>query len=178
LIIQIGNTGYRTLVDNDKAKTGFSKIMKELSTTVTTPDDNPPIAPAKPKGAAPVKPTSSFFDDDDDDEILPGDIRMPKMDDMPDAYELDRFGRVKVRKIKHKDRVSEINIADAIEAYLQYKISLTPQFQNRGIHIRSAYGGGVRIEVDGDKFEFVDEVADDSARAFIKQAIDEWQERH
>lgn len=177
LIIQIGNTGYRTLADNPKAKAGFSKIMKELSTVITTADDNPPIIENEPIAPtpAPIQSSSSYFDEDNKTS-LPGDIRVSSMDDMPDAYKVDRFGRVKVKKIEEK--VEEINIAEAIEAYLQYKIQQTPQYQNRGIHIRSAFGGGVRIEVDGQSYEFVDEVADADAREFIQQAIAEWQERH
>lgn len=182
LIIQIGNTGYRTLVDQKKAKTGFSRIMKELSTAMTTVDDNPPAVPQKAKPVAPPIPSSmsSIFDKIDkvDEVALPGDIRPPKMDDMPDAYKVDRFGRVKVNKIKPEDKVEDLSIADAIEAYLQHKISETPEFQKRGIHIRSAFGGGVRIEVDGAKYEFVDEVEDVEARTFIQEAIAEWQERH
>ena len=178
LIIQIGNTGYRTLVDHAKAKSGFSKIMKELSKSVTTLDDNPPVAPQKSK-PVPVASSNFVVDTDEEDNIvLPGDIRPPKMDDMPDSYKVGRFGQVKVNKVKLQDRVEVVNIADAIEAYLQYKITQAPEFQNRGIHIRSAFGGGVRIEVDGINYEFVDDVADEEARAFIKQAIDEWQERH
>lgn len=182
LIIQIGNTGYRTLVDQKKAKTGFSRIMKELSIAMTTVDDNPPVVPQKEKPVAPPVPSSmsSIFDEVDkiDEVALPGDIRPPKMDDMPDAYKVDRFGRVKVNKVKLEDKAEDLSIADAIEAYLQHKISETPEFQKRGIHIRSAFGGGVRIEVDGAKYEFVDEVEDVEARNFIQEAIAEWQERH
>lgn len=176
LIIQIGNTGYRTLADNSKAKAGFSKIMKELATVITTEDDNPPVVEEKSSVAepTPVQPSSTLYDDDEE-EILPGDIRVASMDDLPDAYKVGRFGRVKVNKIE--DKVEEINIAEAIESYLQYKIQQTPEFKNRGIHVRSAFGGGVRIEVEGKSYEFVDEVAEEDAREFIKQAIAEWQER-
>lgn len=177
LIIQIGNTGYRTLADNPKAKAGFSKIMKELSTVITTEDDNPPVVEEKPSVVepTPVQPGSSLYDDDEE-EVLPGDIRVASMDDLPDAYKVGRFGRVKINKIE--DKVEEINIADAIESYLQYKIQQTPEFKNRGIHVRSAFGGGVRIEVEGKSYEYVDEVAEEDAREFIKKAIAEWQERH
>ena len=179
LIIQIGNTGYRTLVDNAKAKSGFSKIMKELSEAVTTPDDNPPVK-AKPQVQMPppAQDTRKSHDDDDDDVVLPGDIRVPKMDDLPDAYGTGRFGQVKVKKVSPVDKVEDINIADAIDAYLQYKIGQTPEMQGRGIRIWSAFGGGVRIEVNGKQYEFVDEVEEPDAREFIQQAISEWQDRH
>lgn len=177
LVIQIGNTGYRTLADNPKAKAGFSKVMKELSTVITTKDDNPPTTREKLSSpeSIPVQPSTSLYDDDEA-EMLPGDIRVASMDDLPDSYKVDRFGRVKVNKVEEK--VEAVSIADAIEAYLQYKIQQTPEFQNRGIHVRSAFGGGVRIEVEGKSYEFVDEVTQEDAREFIQQAIAEWQERH
>ena len=37
--------------------------------------------------------------------------------------------------------------------------------------------GGVRIVVNGQAYEAVDEVAEPRVRAFIQQAIAEWQER-
>ncbi|MGJ3237681.1 MAG: hypothetical protein ACFE0Q_03145 [Anaerolineae bacterium] len=176
LLVQIGNTGYRTLNGHDRAKIGFAKIMKELATIVTTPDDNPPpVTRALAISAPSVSPTTPI---PDAETVLPGDIRVAKITDLPDAYETGFMGRIKPRKIKPEERVEELSIAEAIEAYLQYKIDHTPAFQNRGIHIRSAFGGGVRIDVDGKSYEFVDEIEDDQARAFIKQAIDEWQDRH
>ncbi|MGB7340464.1 MAG: hypothetical protein WBC91_16320 [Phototrophicaceae bacterium] len=180
LIIQIGNTGYRTLANHEKAKAGFSKIMKELSQAVTTPDDNPPAVPQKQKPMPSSYTPSSVYDDNDDDNdvVLPGDIRLPSLNDLPDSYKVGRFGRVQVKKVRAEDKVKPINIAEAIEEYLQYKISLSPAYQNRGIHIRSALSGGVIIEVDGQRYEFIDEVTDKDAQAFIKQAIDEWQDRH
>lgn len=177
LIIQIGNTGYRTLADNTKAKTGFSKIMKELSEAVTTPDDNPPVKAKSRPSPPPVQATRKSRDDEDD-VVLPGDIRVPKMDDLPDAFGVGRFGQMKIKKVKPGEKVEDINIAEAIDAYLQYKITQTPAMQNRGIRIWSAFGGGVRIEVGGKGYEFVDEVEDPDARKFIQQAINEWQDRH
>lgn len=177
LIIQIGNTGYRTLADNPKAKTGFSKIMKELSTVITTPDDNAPIVDEPVSDVSkPVAYTSKPAETDDEDEILPGDIRFASIDELPDAYKVGRFGRVKVNKVEEK--VKEVSIAEATEAYLQYKIQQTPQYQNRGIHIRSAFGGGLKIDVDGKSYDFVDEVEDAEVRTFIQEAIAEWQDRH
>lgn len=184
LIVQIGNTGYRSLVGHDKARAGFARVMKDLAKSVSTPDDNPPAVPQAPKTeTSPQEPLPPFgspimSSHEDSNAPLPGDIRMPSMDEMPDSYSVGRFGRVRVKKIKQSERMEEISIADAIEEYLQYKLSMTPHFQSRNIHIRSGFGGGVRIDVDGKTYEFVDEIEDKEAQAFIKQAIDEWQERH
>jgi hypothetical protein len=97
------------------------------------------------------------------------------LSDNPDNYKRDRFGRISVKRV---DKAPEINIADAIESYLQFRIEQLPQYQQRGIHIRPALGGGVRIEADGKTYDFVDEVADPEVRQFLQQTIAEWQDRH
>ena len=74
--------------------------------------------------------------------------------------------------------VPEINIAGAIETYLQHKKSLTPEYANRSIHIYPAPGGGVSIEVDGKYFEAVSDVTDADVREFLSETISEWQDRH
>ncbi|MEL7433418.1 MAG: hypothetical protein AAFN11_05680 [Chloroflexota bacterium] len=174
-LVQIGKTGYRSLAENERAKKVFAKIMKELSTVVLTEDDNPPVAASSEPEPAAVDP-STFAMAFDEEEEIPGDLRYAKMDEMPDGYEVGRFGQIKVKKVENK--VEDLDIAGAIEAYLQYKIKHAPEFQKRGIHIRSSYGGGVRIDIEGRTYESVDDVEPLEARAFIKQAIAEWQERH
>lgn len=171
-LVQIGKLGYRSLSGNDRAKKAFAKVMKELSTVILKPDDNPP--PVSESSGANYMPEYAL--DVETEEPLPGDITMRSVDDLPDAYEVGRFGRLKIKKVEQK--VAELDIAGAIEEYLQYKIQYAPEFQKRGIHIRSAYGGGVRIEIEGRTYEFVDDVEPENARLFIKQAIAEWQERH
>jgi hypothetical protein len=102
---------------------------------------------------------------------LPGDLPSFKLDDNP------------MPKLKRGQRndlppVPEINIAGAIEAYLQHKISLTPDYAGRSIHIYPASGGGVSIEVDGKYFEAVSDVSDPVVREFLSDTISEWQDRH
>ena len=109
------------------------------------------------------------------EERLPGDLPNMKLPDNPDNYEKGRYGWTKIKRV---DKAPELNIADAIEAYLQYRIEQHPAYQRRGIHIKPALGGGVKIEADGKAYNFVDEVADPDVRSFIQTAINEWQDRH
>jgi hypothetical protein len=198
LIVQFGNVAYRTLLDDPEVKKQFTALMKELSTMILKPDDSPqesrPVE--KPQPAEPVKPVvpepapnvanqpvlteevESVVESAkelEEEVVLPGDLPDMTLPDDPSNYEYGRFGRVSV---KHVDKAPELNIAQAIEAYLQYKIEKNPQYQRRGIHIKPALGGGVRIEADGKSYDFVDEVADPDVREFIQTAINEWQERH
>ncbi|MHB8625793.1 MAG: hypothetical protein ACYDBJ_01495 [Aggregatilineales bacterium] len=68
-------------------------------------------------------------------------------------------------------------IADAVEDYLQFKLSNTPQFQQRSIHIRPAFDGGVRIEVDGRSYNGVGDVIDPDVRDFLSATLREWEAR-
>jgi len=195
LLIQIGDVAYRTLSEDPDAREQFKRVMKELSGTIMKPDDAPPQAQATPASAqtpppAPVAkpvspaPTPAPVDDEDSAEDqteedkqprLPGDLPNMTLAEEPDNYKRTRYGYVRVTKV---DKAPEINIADAIEEYLQYKIDQLPQFQQRGIHIKSAATGGVRIELDGRSYDFVDEVPDANVRQLLQETIDEWQQRH
>lgn len=195
LMVQIGENAYRTLVEDAEAKRTFTRVMKELSGVILTPD----TAPAQPAEAAPpppvvpvaVPPQEPFKPQptppasgqtqqvaaatEEERQPLPGDLPNMRLSDNPDNYKRDRFGRVVVQRV---DKAPEINIASAIESYLQFRIEQLPQYQQRGIHIRSALNGGVRIEADGKSYDFVDEIADADVRQFLQKTIAEWQERH
>lgn len=136
-----------------------------LSSLVNTPKPSPktyaPPPPVDPSGA------------------MPGDLPKYKMDDLPLAPRrgIGLFGQKKEDKDRLKQPIPELNIASAIEAYLQHKLRYTAEFDGRSIHILPAPGGGVKIEVDGQYFEAVADVTDEPVRAFIATAIQEWQER-
>ncbi len=68
-------------------------------------------------------------------------------------------------------------IADAVEEYLQFKLSNTPQFLTRSIHVRPAVDGGVRIEVDGHYYDGVGDVIDADVRDFMFTVLREWEAR-
>lgn len=184
LMLQMGKTAYRTLANNKNAKNMFTTTMKELSKIILKVDDNPPEQISEKNELGDIKPyipneiadvidkAQGIYDEDN----IPGVINIPKMDDLPSTHTVGRFGRVKANK--PVESAPELNIADAIEKYLQYKIEQAPQFQGRDIHIRPALRGGVRITVDGQSYDFVDEVEDAEARSFIQKAINEWQDQH
>lgn len=69
----------------------------------------------------------------------------------------------------------ELDLAGQIEMFLQQKLMHSPEFSQRGLHVHSAPGGGVQIEVDGQTFPSVDEVTDPEVQAYLKQTIAEWQ---
>lgn len=202
LMVQIGATGYRSLLDSPEAKKQFTTLMKELSSSIMTPDTRPepviedempaiptpppgtsssldalrglsepaptpkPVAPAEPRRTAPPPPLA--------DGSIPGTLPSYKFDDNPAKVTLRRDGTVK--KVDFVPPPT-IDIPSAIEAYLQYKIEYTPEFQGREIHIRSGMGGGVRIQVGDLFYDAVDDVEDPDVRTFLKEAIAEWQER-
>ena len=100
----------------------------------------------------------------------PGDLPKFKMPDGPPVK--PKRGQRPVA-----EPIPEINIAASIEAFLQHKLSMTPQYATRSIHVRPASHGGVAIEVDGKFYESVGEVEDAAVRAFLSATIEEWQAR-
>lgn len=68
-------------------------------------------------------------------------------------------------------------IANAVEEFLQYKLTDHPEFSTRSIHIRPASDGGVRIEVDGRSWDGIGDVADPAVREFLLSVMREWEAR-
>lgn len=72
---------------------------------------------------------------------------------------------------------SPTGIAGQIEELLQFRLSHSPVFQHRSIHVRSNPNGSLRIEVDGRNYNHVDDVIDPDVRDFIRATIREWEAR-
>lgn len=160
---------YQSIGDTSLNKKATSEIPGEIppspSDGVTPPP--PPVprpAPPFPPPASPrPAPTTS------QNVPLPGDLPRFKM---PDEPEKPKRGRR-----QPSAPIPEINIAEAIEEFLQFKLTTTPEFAGRNIHVRPAFGGGLRIDVDDSSYETVSEVDDASVRAFLQATIEEWQSR-
>lgn len=201
LMVQIGTTGYRTLLDTPEAKKEFTRLMKELSSSIMTPDDAsaavvPDAAESSPQNPAqyaePVEEVGSLgaLLGEKQPELppakktapppppidgrMPGDLPSYKFDDNPAKIQMGRTGNVK--KIEFTPP-PVLDIPSAIEAYLQYKIQYTPEYQGREIHVRAAPDGGVRIQVGQVFYDAVDDVTDTDIRYFLKETIAEWQQR-
>jgi len=173
LVVQMNGVGYRTLLDDPKAKDQFIKLMRELSDIVNKPDTPPttteavvppsvtpePIAPTI--NAPPPPPITP-------DGKMPGDLPKFKVEEAVKPTSKGKYEAVPV---------PELNIVEAIEAYLQHKLKFTPEFATRVIHVLSAPGGGVRVQVDNTYYEAVGDVADPQVRTFLQQTIAEWQAR-
>lgn len=171
LIVQIGDKVFRNppALADAEFKRRFNSTVRDLylsigdtslSTRATGEMAAADESPAPPSTAPP--PTMPGVP-------APGDL--PKFK-MPDFQEKPKRGR----KLPTEE-IPEINIAGAIEEYLQYKLAMTPQFARRFIHVRSAVGGGLRIDVDDKSYETVGDVEDDDVRTFLQATIEEWQSR-
>ena len=191
LLVQIGDKVYRNppAVADPEFKRRFNLTMKELASgnrvTLETPAVKPPppavteTAPeaTEPSAAPPAAPPPRVTTSEARPVTappptvpLPGDL--PKFK-MPDQIDTSRRGR----KAPPKEVIPEINIAAAIESYLQHKLAQTPAYATRSIHVRPAAHGGVEIDVDGHIYEAVSDIADAEIRAFMANTIEEWQSR-
>jgi hypothetical protein len=187
LIVQMGDKNYQNPNSDPEFKERFNKVMRELGQTVSKPapeappppapiesdepmslsDLIPPSPPAPPPAAPKPRPAPPV----QTSGPLPGDLPSFKLADNP----MEKRKRGKKQDIKP---VPEVNIAGAIEAYLQYKLRQTGEHTGRSIHIYPSPDGGVSIEVDGHYYDAVSDIEDADVREFIATAIQEWQERH
>jgi len=179
LIVQIGESAFRNppATADAEFKRRFNLTMKELvsgaRSTATVPAVIAADAPADSAEAVPPKPTPAATGEMPvvpPGVPLPGDLPKFKMPDTPEIP--SRRGRK-----PPKADIPEINIAAAIESYLQHKLALTPEYAGRSIHVRSAAHGGVQIDVDGRMYEAVGDIEDAAVRQFLASTIEEWQSR-
>jgi hypothetical protein len=189
LLVRMGDKVYRNppATADGSFKRQFNLTMKELATgkrataeTAPTPAGTPtapPIPSAPAAVAEPTAPPSTARTGEvppvtvPPNVPLPGDL--PKFK-LPDKIEVPpRRGR----KAPPKEVIPEINIAVAIESFLQHKLTVTQAYPGHSIHVRPAGDGGVEIEVDGNIYEAVGDIEDAGVRAFIAATIEEWQAR-
>jgi len=170
LIIQIGGKAYRNppALADAEFKRRFHSTLRDLNSVQRTSD----LQPVEPAAQAPVEATSEM------PYAPPLSPSMPAPGDLP-KFTLPDTPPVKPKRGERPVAapIPEINIAASIEAFLQHKLSLTPQYANRSIHVRPALHGGVKIEVDGYFYESVGEVEDVAVRQYLAATIEEWQAR-
>ncbi|MCB9459171.1 MAG: hypothetical protein H6670_05940 [Anaerolineaceae bacterium] len=206
LLVRMDGVGYYNLADEPEMKKTFKSIMTELSGVIMQTDHKaakPSSKPAPVEAVAEEKPDlidelrHNVYDDEYEEAIpdpepemffsssappppidreghLPGDLPSFKLDDQ--QVNIESRGAFRKAKVT-MDAPPELNIANAIDAYLQHKLRYTPEMDGQRIGIMPSLSGGVRIVVNGMSYDAVDEVAEPHVRAFIQQAIAEWQER-
>lgn len=187
LIVQMGDKLYKNVYTDSDFKEKFTKLMRELAQTAqakpatpspepapapapgATPpmlmEDTPPEPPARKVESAPPPPVAP-------DGTMPGDLPSFKIEDQRPIQPRKRGQKPDIQP------TPELDIAGAIEAYLQHKLKHTPDYTGRSIHVYPSPDGGVRIEVDGQFYDGVGDIRDDTVRAFMQQTIQEWQDRH
>jgi hypothetical protein len=70
-----------------------------------------------------------------------------------------------------------LNLADEIEQLLQIRLRASSEFSQRYIHVGNAPDGGLRFEVDGARYDALDEIPDLDVQALIRAAISDWEAR-
>lgn len=207
LLIQIGDRIYRNppaLADAEfkrRFNTTISELAKNLSVGVPRPTKSAPPPPPRPgvpaeqARFAPPVPTpppdepGNEADMPTDEDFLPptntperstGTLPAALYGDLPKFNLPDKPITTKpLRRVPKpsNEPIPEIDVGGSVEAYLQYKVSQSPEFAGRSIHIRSNPQGGIKIEVDGVYYDSVAEVEDVVAQAFLRASIEEWQSR-
>jgi hypothetical protein len=193
LIVQISDKAYQSLAESGDADSQdrFIKVMRELSQIAAKVNKAPVASPtpatapepdvkAAPQPAPKPRLTSALPPPPPTEEgALPGDLPKFRLEDQPPPVPPPGLIRGVIGgKKPPASPVPEINIAGAIEAYLQHRLRSVPEYTGRSIHVHPSPDGGVSIEVDGRFFDAVSDVDDAEVREFIATVIAEWQDRH
>ena len=172
LIVQMHEKVYRITADmsDSEFRQKMMSILKELAQTVgsasssaaaSTPAASRPSLTQPPQATLTSAPpaTSAAFD-------------LPK-------FSTESSVPMTRRELKQAANapIPEINIASAIEAFLQHKLAASGAFRGRSLHVKPASDGGIRIQVDNTYYETVDEIVEDDVKVFLQETIAEWQSR-
>ncbi|MEP7287177.1 MAG: hypothetical protein ABI947_15590 [Chloroflexota bacterium] len=173
LIIQFGEGRYRTLaeISNPDMARRFSGLVRELWNMINnglTP--NMPPMPAPNTVVPPV------------DNTMGGKkTRMGLLNaepEQPKTSIMQQFARSAIGQSAVPQTDSPAGIASAVEEFLQFRLSNTPEFLTRSIHIRASHDHGIIIEVDGHYYDSIGDVVDVNVRDFLLAMMREWEARH
>ncbi len=177
LIIRIANQAYRNppATADAEFKQRFHTTLRDLGAPQPPKPVSEPVPDVVDEGAAPGEPS----------EMPPPPVDVPRFSPYePMPGDLPKFKMPEGPPVKPKrgqrpanEPIPEINIAASIEAFLQHKLTMMPQYASRSIHVRPASNGGVTIEVDDKFYDSVGEVEDVAVRQFLSATIEEWQSR-
>ncbi|MCK6576764.1 MAG: hypothetical protein L6Q98_01530 [Anaerolineae bacterium] len=169
LIVQIGGRAYRHPVSGADAD-----FMHRLNSALRDLTAAPPAVPeAEPDAGEEMFEMPPDFDSPPLDAApgtIPGDLPRFRMEDQPPLT--TRRGR-KPPTVE----IPSINIGASIEAFLQHKRAVSGDFAGRRIHVRSGLSGAIVIEVDGQFYDGVNDIADLEVRRYLQKTIEEWQSR-
>jgi len=167
LIIEMSNKRYSTLeeIQNADLSRRFTGLVNELAVMANElqNSDIDDTEPNSTDGSATSGPSARIG-------LLKGQQEVPKRDF------IHSFARVAMAQTDVQE--TSAGIADAVEEFLQFKLSNTPQFAERSIHIRSGRDHAISIEVDGHYYNRIGDVVDPDVRDFLLGMMREWEARH
>ncbi len=183
LIVQIGEQHFRTLTEIRQAghERRFMAALRELA-AIARPGPAEKVAPAPqeaiPQHEQPAIPPEQPPVAQEPPPPAPSLSEPPPVPTEPLGSFFDNVRRaVGVRRAPSERSPELLSVPEQIEAVLQQKLLASPEFAGRSIHIKPSGEGGVRIEVDGKPYEAVADIADDAVRAFVQEAIRDWELR-
>lgn len=178
LIIQMGDRRYRSLAEINNSPDlvrRFTAVVRELWGMVNGGGAAARVAPSEsaaplpsPEGSMGMKARIGLLKDQLPEETPP----RPSV--------LRQIGRTVTGQPATPPRLESTGsggIADAVEEFLQFKLTGHPEFAQRSIHIRPSIDGGVRIEVDGNSYQGIGDVVDPDVREFLFGVMKEWEAR-
>jgi hypothetical protein len=184
LIIEIGGQRFTSVseLQGTNLDRRFMNVVRDLTAMLRTAAEPPPKAAPKPapplKAAATAPPAEEETDEPDQPakKLAPPPVN-GELPSMAPGTMFKQMGRVAMGyKPEPLDEAPALSIPDQIEQVLQKHLADLPEYADRSIHVRPSPFGGVRIEVDGQFYEGVGDVADEKVRALIQSAVQEWEQ--
>jgi hypothetical protein len=181
LLVEVDGQRYRRLFDIRDGVLGrrvlevinrlvaFSKGQESRS---APPPSSAPGRPAPAPGAPPV--TSGAKSEEQAQAVL------EQLQQVEAPLKKSRF-TVDPRPFRRRSDTQELtitlNLAEEIDQLVQIRAKASPEFSQRHIRVASAPDGGLRFEVDGQRYGALAEIPDPQVQALIRAAISDWEAR-
>lgn len=172
LIIQMGDQRYRTMneIQSPDLSRRFVAVVRELWAIVN--NSSARLSSANESAAVPP-PSNSMGGMKSRMGLLNAEPEQP-----PRPHMLKQVAKQALGQTGPTPPEQPSGIANAVEDFLQFKLSTTPEFSKRSIHFRPSHDLGVRIEVDGHYYDAIGDVVDADVRDFLQELMREWEARH
>jgi len=163
---------------HDRARTSQPSSLSAAEPTAT---DSPPAlstvaleeAPPVPRTPAPPSVEREFLQSLVQ-QRLPKEEETRKASLSPIEFFRRSFSARRRARVQG-DIPSPLSFVEEIEEILQRFLRTYPSFIGKEVHVGTAQGGGIRIQVENEFYDAPDDIPDPEIRGILKAAIQEWE---
>jgi len=165
LVVQVGDRRYSRLFDIRDGAVG-RQVLETIEYLVA-------FSKGEVMRTRPLSPPDQVVPPPRPAPALAQDVSQPKPTPKPSRLSTDPVPLR--RRTEAQVKGITLNLADEIDKFLQIRVSASPEYSERYIHVASAPDGGLRFVIDNTRYNALDEVPEPDVQALVRAAIADWE---